>query len=127
AQSGLKITYPVASQTTQPIADTVSATIVDANGLLVTADLVVNIATPQLIIRLWPDIPGARVGTEWIGLSAGLSGSAANAGGFVAQSLANGVPVLFNWGDLNAWERDFKDPFFSGDDSNWADAVDMVF
>lgn len=128
AQSGPKIAYSVMSQTSQALVDLVSATIVDANGLIVTAKLPVTVLTPLVFIRYLPDIGGARVGTEWIGLSAGLGGSAANAGGFVAQSLANAVPVMFNWGDLNAWERDFKDPAFAGgNDTNWVDAVDMVF
>jgi hypothetical protein len=79
AQSGSKLTYSVMSQTSQALVDTVSATVIDANGLITTAKLPVTVLTPQILIRLWTDIPGARVGTEWIGLSAGLGGSAANA------------------------------------------------
>jgi hypothetical protein len=68
------------------------------------------------------------VGTEWVGTSQGLGGSAQNAQGFVDSFNAEGVLVRFNWGDFNTWERDFKDPVFAGgDDDDWVDNVDAVF
>ncbi len=66
-------------------------------------------------------------GTEWIGSSGGLGGSAPSAGGFVSRFQSEGIPVNFNWNDFNAWESDFKDPIHGGHDSNWADSVDVVF
>ena len=67
------------------------------------------------------------VGSEWIGESQGLGGSEANAGGFVSHFNSLGTTVLFEWGDFNAWEQDFKDPTNGGDDSNWVDDADAVF
>jgi hypothetical protein len=67
-------------------------------------------------------------GTEWIGESDGLSGSRRNAGRFydVFDAVGN-VDARFNWGDLNAWERDFRDPAFGGTDTTWIDNVDVAF
>ena len=67
------------------------------------------------------------VATEWIGPSQGLDGSPANASGFVNRMRSAGALVRFNWGEDNAWERDFKDPAFGGTDSAWVDNVDAVF
>lgn len=73
------------------------------------------------------------VGTEWVGQSQGLGGSAGNAGGFVNRFILDNIffggstTIRFNWGDFNAWEQDFKDPANGGDDGNWVDNVDAVF
>ena len=67
------------------------------------------------------------VGTQWVGESQGLGGSAGNAGGFANTFSSAGYPVQFNWGDFNAWERDFKDPSNGGNDRNYVDDVDAVF
>jgi hypothetical protein len=61
-------------------------------------------------------------GTSWIGPSQGLDGSPANAQGFVDGLDDAGWAINFNWGELNAWESDWR----SNDDS-WVDATDFVF
>jgi len=38
-----------------------------------------------------------------------------------------GYPVQFSWVDANAWESDWKDPQFDGNDSGWVDDVDMAY
>jgi hypothetical protein len=63
-----------------------------------------------------------EAGTSWIGLSGGLSGSQANAQGFVDGLAADGWLVNFNWGDGNAWESDWR-----RNDDTWVDAADFVF
>lgn len=68
-------------------------------------------------------------GTEWVGESASLSGSLRNAGRFYDTfDSTGGVDARFDWGDANAWERDFKDPTISGgNDTDWIDFVDVGF
>jgi Family of unknown function (DUF6345) len=63
-----------------------------------------------------------EAGTEWIGLSGGLTGSQSNAQGFVDEWAAAGWHIDFNWGDGNAWESDWR-----SDDDNWVDNVDFLF
>jgi Family of unknown function (DUF6345) len=63
-----------------------------------------------------------EAGTSWIGLSGGLSGSQANAKGFVDGLKADGWSINFNWGDANAWESDWR-----RNDDTWVDAADFVF
>jgi hypothetical protein len=63
-----------------------------------------------------------EAGTSWIGLSGGLSGSQANAKGFVDGLAADGWLVNFNWGDAAAWESDWR-----RNDDTWVDAADFVF
>jgi hypothetical protein len=78
-------------------------------------------------------IPRIDYGTEYIGMSAhlvglaDLSGSAPNATGFVNR-MAGSATSQFFWADTNAWERDFKEPGIgSGQDSSYADDVDIAF
>jgi len=60
--------------------------------------------------------------TSWIGPSQGLSGSPANAQGFVDGLSAAGWTINFNWGEANAWESDWN-----SNDDNWVDSADFVF
>ena len=46
--------------------------------------------------------------------------------GFLNGMVSRGHTERFNWGNGNAFERDFRDPSFGGDDSNWVDNVDFV-
>jgi hypothetical protein len=107
--------------------------VTDANGLSATAStniiVVGNRGAGNTSGRRIPkaDDPGYDVGTEWIGATAGLGLAPANAAGFVARFRPADALVRFNWGEGNAWERDFRDPLFGGDDSNWVDDVDAVF
>jgi Family of unknown function (DUF6345) len=59
--------------------------------------------------------------TSWIGLSGGLSGSQANAQGFMDGLIADGWLANFDWGDGNAWESDWR-----RNDDTWVDAADFV-
>jgi hypothetical protein len=63
-----------------------------------------------------------EAGTSWIGQSGGLTGSQANAQGFVDGLAADGWLINFNWGDANAWESDWR-----RNDDTWVDAADFVF
>ena len=63
-----------------------------------------------------------EAGTSWIGLSGGLSGSQANAKGFIDAWRADGWNINFNWGDANAFESDWRK-----NDDVWVDSVDFVF
>jgi hypothetical protein len=74
----------------------------------------------------------ARVGVEWINnfpapcTQNTLSYCDETSVGFLNGMVSRGHTQAFNWGDANAWERDFRDPANGGDDTNWADDVDFV-
>lgn len=61
-------------------------------------------------------------GTSWIGPSQGLSGSPGNKQGFVDQCKAAGWSVIFDWGESNAFESDWR-----ANDDLWVDNADLVF
>ena len=112
--------------------ETLTLVVIDANGITATAstNIVVSGQVGQrpnadfLVNAVGP----LDVGTEWIGMSPTMpGGSSANAGGFVNRIRASGGAVGFNWGERNAWERDFKDPTLGGNDISWVDNVDAVF
>lgn len=63
-----------------------------------------------------------EAGTSWIGPSQGLSGSPANAQGFVNNLGAAGWLINFNWGEWAAFESDWN-----ANDDSWVDAADFVF
>ncbi len=118
--------------------EVVSVVVVDANGLTaaasqaLTTGVPIGFAAPGKSAGLASMllVPGGLdVGTEWIGLCGGLGGSAGNAAGFVNRFSGAGVPVRFNWGEGNAWERDFIDPSRRGDglDGFYVDNADFVF
>ncbi|TFG30090.1 hypothetical protein EU528_08710 [Candidatus Thorarchaeota archaeon] len=72
-----------------------------------------------------------EVGVEWVGLSYGedsLDNSESDAGKFYHHmGTTGGYSQEFNWGEWNAWESDFRATEFNGNDSEWIDAVDMVY
>lgn len=63
-----------------------------------------------------------EAGASWIGVSGGLTGSKKNAKGFIDGWRADGWNINFNWGDANAFERDWR-----RDNDTWVDAADFVF
>jgi hypothetical protein len=65
---------------------------------------------------------GFEGGTSWIGPSQGLSGSPANAQGFVDGLASAGWDINFNWGEWTAFESDWN-----ASDDSWVDAADFVF
>jgi Family of unknown function (DUF6345) len=46
--------------------------------------------------------------------------------GFLNGMTSRGHRAVFNWGDGNAWERDFRESGLGGDDRNWVDNVDFA-
>jgi hypothetical protein len=67
------------------------------------------------------------VGSEGTGPCSGLPNTGLNLASFNNQFTSRGIPVEFSWLNQNAWEQDFKDPSKGGDDSNYADHVDMTY
>jgi hypothetical protein len=67
------------------------------------------------------------VGSEGTGPCSGLAHTGANLASFNNQFSGRGIPVEFSWLDQNAWEQDFKDAVFGGQDHNWTDHVDMTY
>ena len=65
---------------------------------------------------------GYECGTEWIGPSQGLSGSPGNKQGFVDHCNAAGWSVIFDWGEANAWESDWR-----ASNNYYVDNADLVF
>lgn len=107
-------------------AEILSVQVTDANGLVAQATGRVAVSTAAN--RIIQSIPRVDAGIEWIGNCGGLPGSAGSAAGFVSNmSVLGPVPIQFNWGDNNAWERDFKDPTKGGQDSSYVDDVDLTF
>ena len=74
----------------------------------------------------------ATVGVEWINNFPDpcdqneLSYCDDTSVGFLNGMTSRGHTASFNWGDGNAWEQDFRDPAFGGDDTNWVDNVDFA-
>ena len=74
----------------------------------------------------------ARVGIEWINnfpapcTQNTLSYCDETSVGFLDGMVSRGHTAAFNWGNANAFERDFRDPASGGDDTRWADDVDFV-
>ena len=72
------------------------------------------------------------VGAEWINVFPApctqntLSWCDETSEGFLNGMTSRGHTQAFDWGNGNAWEQDFRDVSFSGDDRNWADNVDFV-
>ncbi len=74
----------------------------------------------------------AKIGVEWINDfpppcdQNELSYCDETSVGFLNGMVSRGHTAQFNWGNGNAFERDFRDPAFGGDDTNWVDAVDFA-
>ena len=139
ATAGPTIEYEVFSrEPAELITETVSLVVTDADGLTgsVSEAVEVTLVIPETTSRETVEAVSARaatttvdVGTEWVGKcdKKPLPNASANGNGFAKFFKASGIPVRFNWGEKNAWEKDFKDPIWFGDDSNWVDNVDAVF
>ncbi len=66
-------------------------------------------------------------GSEGTGPCSGLPHTATNIASFNNRMTLDGVAIQFSWLDANAWEQDWKDPIYSGDDQDWVDDVDMAY
>jgi hypothetical protein len=88
---------------------------------------------------LWPAMSGVddantkEVGVEWVnnyhGWAPTLAACDDDAVGFYNALGSKGWTKVYNWGDDNAWEEDFKSPEKpgGGNDANYADNVDFVY
>jgi len=68
-----------------------------------------------------------NVGSEGTGVCSGLDHTGTNLDSFNDEFSSRGIPVEFSWLDGSAWERDWKDAAFGGNDDDWTDAVDMAY
>lgn len=74
-----------------------------------------------------------RTGVEWIDTFSGpckqtnLLYRANDAEGFQTAMASYGHTSVFDWGDENAWETDFRSPDFGGDALNWSDNVHFCY
>jgi hypothetical protein len=74
-----------------------------------------------------------RVGVEWINYfhapcnQNNLDYRDDRAEGFYNSMGNHGHTKVFDWGNDNAWETDFRDPSSGGDSHNWADNVHFCF
>jgi hypothetical protein len=75
-----------------------------------------------------------RVGVEWVGTfhndackQSDLSYVDDQAEGFFNTMGGHGHVKVFDWGNDNAWETDFRHPDFGGDSLNWTDNVHFCF
>lgn len=74
-----------------------------------------------------------RTGVEWINTFSGpctqtnVFNRANDAEGFQNAMAAAGHTSVFDWGDLNAWETDFRSPSNGGDSFNWSDNVHFCY
>ena len=118
--------------------EVVSVLVVDANGISASDSatlplgdiLIFNVPSGAGFLASPMRVGGVTdVGAEWIGTCQGLGGSAGNAAGFVNRMSSAGVNVRFNWGNQNAWERDFIDvgQRANGLDHSYLDNVDFTF
>lgn len=75
-----------------------------------------------------------RVGVEWAERfhpgdcqQTNLSYTHSQAEGFFDSMGSHGHTKVFDWGNDNAWETDFRHPEFGGDSLNWSDDVHFCF
>lgn len=132
ASAGESIEYTVTRREgDREVPEVLSLTVTDANGVSTTAVSqnlpVAGVETEYRDYVAAKSTSRVDVGTEWVGNSQGLGGSSANVAGFVNRFQSAGIPTQFNYGEYAAWERDFKDPAFSGSDDKYVDDVDMTF
>lgn len=132
ASAGESIEYTVTRREgDQEAPEVLSLMVTDANGVSTTATSqnlqVSGVETEYRDYVAAKSTSRLDVGTEWVGNSQGLSGSSANVAGFVNRFRSSGIPTQFNYGESLAWERDFKDPAFSGSDDKYVDDVDLTF
>ena len=115
--------------------DTLTVGITDRNGIRVTASTgfeAVALA-PQITLasaEVFSLLPGrVDAGVEYTGVCEGLPNTAANGAGFANVFRGRGIPVAFEWGGYNAWERDYVDSRKRSDgiDSDYIDNVDIAF
>jgi hypothetical protein len=74
-----------------------------------------------------------RTGVEWIDTFSGpckqtnISNRQNDAEGFQNAMASQGHTSVFDWGDQNAWETDFRSNAFGGDALDWSDNVHFCY
>ncbi|MEZ4381921.1 MAG: DUF6345 domain-containing protein [Nannocystaceae bacterium] len=102
--------------------------VTDAHGVRTEAHTDALVPSPVWSAPQVPRVGGVRdVGVEFVGTCGNLNGSHDNAGGFASKMSADGVNVRFHFGNFSAWESDFKDDDFGGNDDSYVDNTDFVF
>jgi hypothetical protein len=126
AQDGETVHYTARSR--QPL-ETLTLQVTDADGLTVTVSETVEVLVASAEPIDFRGTPYGTVGVEWIGAAGcgDLPRMAANVSGFSSRFTSAGLAPSFSWGDWNAWETDFKDVGYGGQDSSMADNVDLMF
>jgi hypothetical protein len=133
---GQQVSYQRRPRDTGEAGEQVVLEVTDANGLTATGS--VSLGGPDT--AQGTTVPGGGgFATFTVGpvdggtetpVAEGYCGTASNvsADGFKAALTAHGVGIQFDWRGNSAWERDFKDPSRpGGDDSDWADDVDITW
>jgi uncharacterized protein DUF6345 len=129
---GKNISYLVRARpgrTPTPNADTLTAVVTDADGLVSVARKTVPLkAVPPFVDPTATLSVGGKkdFGTEWIGSTQGVDNGATNAADFADEMEDEGI-WRFNWNDGNVFWTDFVDQVFGGDDINWVDNADLVW
>ncbi len=118
------VQYSAAVRGRKPVAETLTATVTDANGI-----------TTEVSGTLGGE--GGRVQEQGYGGQGGQLASVGventvdewqcaqdSAAGFRSVMQAKGHTVRFDWRGMNAWESDFKRTAAGGSDTSWVDSVD---
>jgi Family of unknown function (DUF6345) len=125
---GKRISYLVRARPGDNVSsDTLTATVTDANGLVGSARRTVRLTAPPPTLRPTATVAVGGVrdfSTEWIGASQAIYNGAENAGDF-ADEMSDEGRWRFNFGESQVWRSDFVDPVFGGQDSSFADNVDL--
>ena len=128
AQGGRSTSYTRVPRSSASTDEQVGLQITDANGLVTTA----TIDLPGNGSANATSLPGgggldrlSSVGIEQTVDQWQCAQDSAN--GFNSTMSSNGAAVAFDWRGYNAWEDDFEDPAFGGDDESWVDNVDMAW
>lgn len=124
-----RMEYTLSGPLARAAPETLSLYVSDADGLVSTASSTFEVTPAPATREQDPGPEGVQgtIGTEWIGTCGGLDAAAANVDGFVNGFKSAGIGATFNWGDGRAWEIDFKDASFGGQDTSFADSVDLTF
>jgi hypothetical protein len=132
-----RVEYSVWGRGGPVVSEALSLVVTDADGLTVAVARSVDVvpAGPPPAPPPPPYEGGAPTGTigaESVNACADLCNSAANADGLVNRFGQSGITASFNWHEYDAWASDFRDPVYAapaygGNDTGYADAVDLVF
>ena len=132
AGAGAQTSYPIVARPGRaPATEQVSVTVTDANGLTTTATARVGLGAVAATKRA-PALGRVSVAnrvdvaTEGIGNSQGLPNTASNTAD-LRDEMEDVSTIAFHWADNDVFESDFVDPVFGGDDTAWADNVDLMW